>query len=136
MFVMMNVSIPKAVLRGAMRRCAHCGRGELFDGWYQRREKCERCGLIYEPDPGSTWGFTYISAAAITGIYGAVLFLIHFPQNHFERAIYFFTALGVLIGTMPRRKGMTLAIDYLIRARLGDPEKSIPESDEEMMNDE
>ncbi len=34
--------------RALRRRCPNCGRGRLFDGWMQSRERCEHCGLRYD----------------------------------------------------------------------------------------
>ena len=39
----------RMLLRGAFRRCPHCGgKGAFFDGWYKRGERCHTCGLLWE----------------------------------------------------------------------------------------
>lgn len=124
-----RVPAGRAFARGLMRRCPHCGRGRLFDDWYQLRERCEFCELVFEPDPGATWGFTYVGAAAVTGLYGFTLFIIHYPRNTFERVIFFALALALMIGTIPRRKGAALALDYLSRVHLGGADETLPPED-------
>lgn len=37
-------ALKPAILRGAMRRCPCCGKGQLFDGYLTVREQCDSCG--------------------------------------------------------------------------------------------
>ena len=48
----------RAIVRGARKRCPHCGRGPIFSGWSHHLERCDVCGLVYERNPGDTWAFT------------------------------------------------------------------------------
>ncbi|WP_305987020.1 DUF983 domain-containing protein [Roseibium sp. MMSF_3544] len=34
----------RSMMRGAMNRCMHCGRGKLFDGFLTTRHACPDCG--------------------------------------------------------------------------------------------
>jgi len=44
-----NPGLIRMLLRGAFRRCPHCGgNGAFFDGWYKRGERCHTCGLLWE----------------------------------------------------------------------------------------
>lgn len=44
-----NPGLIRMLLRGAFRRCPHCGgKGAFFDGWYKRGERCHTCGLLWE----------------------------------------------------------------------------------------
>jgi uncharacterized protein (DUF983 family) len=47
-----------AAMRG---RCPACGAGGAFRGTYRLRERCGRCGVVFERD-GGTW----LGAAALT----------------------------------------------------------------------
>lgn len=38
--------------RGLRKRCAVCGSGRLFDGWFRMRSHCPRCGTRFEREPG------------------------------------------------------------------------------------
>jgi uncharacterized protein (DUF983 family) len=41
-------SRPRLLARGFTRRCAWCGdRRAYFTGWFQRQERCHRCGHAY-----------------------------------------------------------------------------------------
>ena len=55
--------------RGALKRCARCGSGHLFEGWFRMKEHCPRCGMRFEREAG-----------AFTGVYllnfGTALFLL------------------------------------------------------------
>ena len=55
--------------RGFLKRCARCGSGHLFEGWFRLKERCPRCGMRFEREPG-----------AFTGVYllnfGVALFLL------------------------------------------------------------
>ena len=69
--------IALALGRGWRKRCPHCGEGSLFSGW-THLERCSRCGLVFERNPGDTWAFTIIGdrlpvAAIIALIYFGVV---------------------------------------------------------------
>jgi len=53
-------SASTALLRGLRRMCPHCGLGPLFKGWGGAIDRCPRCGLVYERNPGDTWAFTIV----------------------------------------------------------------------------
>jgi uncharacterized protein (DUF983 family) len=49
MTVTQNPGLIRMLLRGAFRRCPHCGgKGAFFDGWYKRGDRCHTCGLLWE----------------------------------------------------------------------------------------
>ena len=49
MAVTQNPGLIRMLLRGAFRRCPHCGgKGAFFDCWYKRGERCHTCGLLWE----------------------------------------------------------------------------------------
>src|SRR5437764_720498 len=69
--------VSQALGRGVRKRCPHCGRAPLFEGWGTHLDRCASCGLIYERNPGDTWAFTVIGdrvpvAAAIALVYFGV----------------------------------------------------------------
>ncbi|HUR23723.1 MAG TPA: DUF983 domain-containing protein [Acidimicrobiales bacterium] len=40
------------VLRGAAKRCASCGQGRLFAGWFRMAPTCPGCGYRFEREEG------------------------------------------------------------------------------------
>lgn len=86
----------------------------MFRGWYTVAEQCENCELTFEPNDGDTWAFMYVSTAGITGVFVlAMLFWLRPTQLWIGRAILLPAALLAIAGTLPRRKGIAIAIDYL-----------------------
>lgn len=107
------------VWRGLTRRCPQCGQGRLFDGWWTVRECCDACELglrIREPD---TWFTMYMSMAFITGIFLAgMLWVFPMPANKRLSQAILVVAAGVLfVASEPTRKGVALALDYIMDLR-------------------
>jgi hypothetical protein len=57
--------------RGAVRHCARCGGGGLFDGWFTMKERCPRCGVRFEREEGFFTGVYLVNF----GVTLALLFL-------------------------------------------------------------
>jgi uncharacterized protein (DUF983 family) len=66
-----RASLGEAFRRGMLLRCPRCGEGKLFIGWFTMPERCPKCRLKYERDPGYFLGSTYINYG-VTAV--AVLF--------------------------------------------------------------
>jgi uncharacterized protein (DUF983 family) len=118
--------ILRALARGVRKRCPHCGRGRLFDGWSRHRDRCEDCGLVYERNPGDTWAFTVIGdrvpvAAAIALVYFGL-----FRINRTLGTVALVVLGGVLIWTAPNRWGVGIALHYVSRVYFPDPEDPVP----------
>jgi uncharacterized protein (DUF983 family) len=47
-----RVSTATLLRRGVTKRCAICGSGRLFDGWFRMASHCPRCGTRFEREPG------------------------------------------------------------------------------------
>lgn len=119
-----SLTLREAILRGLRKRCPRCGEGPLFSGWNQLRESCPVCGLAYEKRAGDTWFFMYMSTGALTGILLITLFLIR-PRVVWLGQVAVSVAAVALIGlTLPHRKGVAVALDYLIDAKGGGGESS------------
>lgn len=41
-----------SIRRGLTKRCAVCGSGDLFDGWFRLCTHCPRCGVRFEREAG------------------------------------------------------------------------------------
>jgi uncharacterized protein (DUF983 family) len=117
--------IALACRRGWRKRCPHCGEGELFDGW-RHLERCARCGLVYERNPGDTWAFTVIGDRVPVA---AIIVLIYFGvvRSHPVPGLTILVLLGaVLVWTAPNRWGIGIALHYLSRVYWPDPADPIP----------
>jgi len=101
-----------AMRRGFARHCPRCGRGKLFKGWYDLKDRCEVCELQFEAEDGSTWGFMYVSTGFITGVLIVLMFLVR-PDSFFSGQMAMVAvALVAIVGSLPRRKGVAVAVEY------------------------
>ncbi|MCH7993832.1 MAG: DUF983 domain-containing protein [Planctomycetes bacterium] len=107
-------SFSTVLWRGLRRRCPRCGRGRLFRRWYTLDDRCPFCEYEYEPSDGGTWAFMYVSSPALTGVFFVALFLIQPTDVLIGQAIVLPLALVVLGGTLPFRKGLAVALEYLV----------------------
>lgn len=99
--------------RGWRRTCPQCGRGSLFSHWYTLTESCAHCGLPFERREGDTWWFMYISTALITGVFFVAMLLWQPKAILSYQLLLLPAALVAILGTLPRRKGLAIALDYL-----------------------
>lgn len=99
------------LLRGARRRCPRCGIGRLFEGFYTELPRCARCGLVFDPDNRS-FGFFYITTAALTGAFWAALWLVRPSSPETAQYVLLPIALAGYLGSMPQRKGISIALGY------------------------
>ena len=59
--------------RGLTKRCANCGRGRLFTGWFAMRERCPRCGYRFERQEGLAVGAMGINIIVTEALFGVFL---------------------------------------------------------------
>src|SRR5436305_8974336 len=53
--------------RGLAKRCPLCGSGGLFTGWFRMKERCPRCGYLFEREEGFFLGAYVINLAIAQG---------------------------------------------------------------------
>jgi len=110
------------VARGLRQRCPRCGEGPLFAGWNHLRESCPVCGLVYESRTGDTWFFMYMTTAGLSGALVVLMFLLR-PRILWIGQVLIVLAAVVVIGlSLPFRKGVAVALDYLVEKKLGNPD--------------
>lgn len=116
-------NIRATILRGLRRRCPHCGRAPLFEEgrWYSLIQFCPACGNDNEPNPGDQWAFHYIGTALFTGVFVFVGFVVLPMESYAWRWALMAAVAWAMIGTMPHRKGLWTALDYLARAYFDAP---------------
>lgn len=97
--------------RGLRGRCPRCGQGRLFERWHHLQERCTVCGL--ELATRDTWFFIYMSTGGLTGLLIVAMLLIQPPSILIGQLVLLPTALLLIAGTLPYRKGLAIAVDYL-----------------------
>jgi len=115
-----------ALARGWRKRCPHCGRGALFDGWAHHLQRCSVCGLVFERNPGDTWAFTIIGDRIPLLFLIAVIYF-GVARTHRVIGVILFAAVGLLVvWTAPNRWGVGIALHYISRVYLPDADDPIP----------
>jgi uncharacterized protein (DUF983 family) len=105
--------------RALRRRCPCCGRGRLFKSFYTLNTACSDCEHNFDEADGSTWFFMYLSSGAVIGVCFLILFFWR-PASAdivWASVVMIGGALAVLLGTLPLRKSLAIALDYLIESR-------------------
>lgn len=58
----------RMLARGLTKRCALCGSGGLFTGWFRMRERCPRCGYRFEREEGFFLGAYVVNLGIAEGL--------------------------------------------------------------------
>ena len=126
----MSVNASTALLRGLQKKCPHCGKGPLYTGWAREVGECPACGLVYERNPGDTWGWVIIGDRIPVAV-GIVLVYFRFGSTLGTAPLILFFAILVLllIWTAPNRWGAGIALHYLSRSYWPDPSDPLPPCD-------
>ena len=107
---------PLAVLlrRALKLRCPRCGEGPIFRRvlTYSEHDACPRCGFRYDPR-GESLAFMYFSTAFLTGLLIIAMLLTSPESLVVGRIAVVGAALGLYLATMPVRKAIAIAINYL-----------------------
>lgn len=80
----------RMLTRGLVKHCPLCGGGGLFVGWFRMRERCPRCGYLFEREEGFFLG-AYVINLVVT------------------QALLLLFAVVPLIVLLDRRPGQSLA---------------------------
>ena len=68
----------------------------------------------------------YMSTAGLTGSIVVIMLLFRPEHIIIGRVGVFLTALSVIVGSLPIRKGIALALEYLVDGKVGDEQESPP----------
>lgn len=105
----------RRILAHALRkRCPRCGQGHLFAGWYTLHERCAACDLVFESSDGATWAFMYVTTAAITGVFIVAMLTLGAKAYWLWRLLVLPSALVAIAGTLPIRKSLAIASEYVM----------------------
>lgn len=116
----------RLLARGWRRRCPRCGNGRLFAGWYTLNDQCPTCGLIFKHADDNTWAFMYMSTAFLTGVVLVVMLVLTPPSVWMARALVLPAALLLIAGSLPYRKGVAIALEYIVSTRWADRQSHEP----------
>ena len=61
----LKTPIFKMIWRGFLKKCPHCGEGELFQNGSQLHEHCPVCGRLILRDQGDLWGILLVLDRAL-----------------------------------------------------------------------
>ncbi|MGH2686571.1 MAG: DUF983 domain-containing protein, partial [Actinomycetota bacterium] len=59
--------------RGLTKRCANCGAGGLFEGWFAMKVRCPSCGYRFERQEGLAVGAMGVNIIVTEGLFGVFL---------------------------------------------------------------
>ena len=104
----------RILVHALRKRCPRCGRGNLFARWYTLHERCDACDLVFEASDGSTWAFMYVTTAAITGLIIVAMLMIGTGSYGVGRLLVLPLALVTITGTLPIRKSLAVALEYVM----------------------
>ncbi len=105
------------ILRGARMRCPRCSGDRLYERWNVLKHDCERCGYEFADREGNCWFFLYSTTAALTGVFLILMFIWKPGDLFLGRTILAGAAFGIIPLTLPVRKGIALALDYLAEVK-------------------
>ncbi len=103
----------RVIWRGMRKRCPRCGLGRLFTSWYTVAEQCPHCHLEYESRDGDTWAFMYVTTAGLTGVIIVGMLLFRPPTLWISQVVVTALAVGIVLLSMPYRKGVAIAIHFI-----------------------
>ncbi len=110
-----------AVLKRAIRsRCPQCGIGKLFYGWNKVVDRCPACGCELDRRGGGSWFFTYLTTAFLTGLIVLFMLFYRMPTLLLQQIVVAVAWLVLILLTLPLRKSIGIAIDFLIDIRSGE----------------
>ncbi len=85
--------------RGFTKKCPRCGSGKLFKGWFRMVDRCPRCGLKFEREPGFFVGAYLINfATVIVLLFVICMAFVAARASDPEAAVAPFLIVGLLVG--------------------------------------
>lgn len=108
----------RTLLRGLLRRCPRCGNGPLFERWYTIADRCSACDLDFVKSDSDTWAFMYISTAGLTGVIVLGMLILRPERMWVGWSVVLPVALALIVGSLPFRKGLAMAIEHVVDRRV------------------
>jgi uncharacterized protein (DUF983 family) len=106
---------------GLMGRCPACGRGKLFSGFLNLRERCDACGLDYGfSDSGDGPAVFVILFAGFVVVASALLVEVAYqPPFWIHAALWLPLVLITTLAPLRLMKGLLIALQYHHKAAEG-----------------
>jgi uncharacterized protein (DUF983 family) len=119
---MAAVALPTGTLlkRGLHRRCPVCGQGHLFRRWIYMSERCPRCSLCFQREPGEWLGSWFLNIC-LAQILAVTVILIGVAVSYPHPSIVPIAIAGITltigfpIWFFPYSRTLWVAIDLAMR---------------------
>lgn len=97
--------------RGARRRCAVCGGGDLFDGWFAMKPTCPTCGIRFQREEGFFASALFVNFAiteVVLFVFIAVAFFATLPDPPIAELAAIAVAISVVVPIAAYPVGKTI----------------------------
>ncbi|MFP5319601.1 MAG: DUF983 domain-containing protein [Acidimicrobiia bacterium] len=109
--------------RGLTKRCARCGSGNLYDGWFKMKERCPRCGYRFEREEGFFLGAYVVNLAVAEALLVALCIapLIWLLATRPDQALWPFVVGGLVAAVLapiafyPFSRTIWVAFELILR---------------------
>jgi uncharacterized protein (DUF983 family) len=113
-----QIDLPRAIWRGALRRCPRCGRGVLFKSYLKQVDACATCHEEYahiRADDAPPW----LTILIVGHIVVPLIFVVNswfFWPNWLVMLVWPIVTAALALTVLPRAKGIFIAIIWATRA--------------------
>ena len=102
----------------------------MFVRWLAMHDRCNVCGLQFLPKQGDVWLFWIVMDRIPIAIGLILVAFFGLRVATWQMGALFFGGMVVpLVATMPQRRGVAVALNYLSRVYFRDPSDEIPPGD-------
>ena len=113
-----SAEAPSPVMRGIRGRCPRCGEGQLFSGYLKVADKCDVCGLGFhghDTGDGPVVPTLLVIGAIVVGSALGVE-VKYSPPVWVHLLLWIPLATALVLGSLPRVKGMAIGLQYKYRS--------------------
>lgn len=94
------MKVGTALRRGLTKRCAVCGGGRLFQGWFRMKPTCPTCGTTFEREAGFFSGAVFVNFAfteVVMFLYLAIAAFVMLPHPRLDVLLIGSAAICVVL---------------------------------------
>ena len=105
------------VIRGLKLKCPACGLGQLYGSFFNMRDECPYCGLVFAREQGYFIGAIYLNVVATESLIFATylaLILAHRITDQSTYTILFTLALLLPVLFHRHARSLWLGLDHLL----------------------
>ncbi|HKY03805.1 MAG TPA: DUF983 domain-containing protein [Blastocatellia bacterium] len=109
--------VRKILARGLALRCPDCGRGRLYRSFFNMKDHCDYCGLIFMREQGYYIGAIYINVIATESLLIAAFLIYYLATADSGETIYtimFVMAVVLPLSFFRHSRSLWLAIDHIV----------------------